>query len=69
MTKKFPDTLYVKREKDSDTEYFVSDADAGSLLDQGDKTVIATYQLVEVQTGTLIPQFSRPSRSKGVSAC
>lgn len=60
--KKFPKTLFVKAEKEGDSEYFVADVDAGSLVEMGDKIKVATYQLVEVQEAKGIAKFSAKSR-------
>lgn len=44
---KLPKTLFVKIESDSGTEYFVADADAAMLAEQGEKIKIGRYELIE----------------------
>ena len=48
MPKALPKKLFVKIEKDSNTEYFIADADAASLVEMGQKIKIGVYQLVEI---------------------
>lgn len=56
---KFPKKLFVKVEKTSDAEYFVADSDAYCLIEMGDKTKVAIYQLVEVQVGEAVAKFTK----------
>lgn len=58
MAKKFPKTLYVKIEEDGDTSYFVADADASPLAEQGEKIRIATYELVDTHSVILVTQIA-----------
>lgn len=50
MAKKFPKTLYVKRESDgASSEFFIADEDREALAEKGSRLRIAVYELVEVQ--------------------
>ena len=57
--KNFPKTHYVKIEEDSDTSYFVADADPILLAEQGDKIRLAQYQLVEVSNIELVAKITK----------
>lgn len=59
---KFPKTLYVKIEKDSGTEYFVSDEDAACLVQMGDTIKVAAYKLMDVSDATGVAEFKQPRR-------
>lgn len=56
MAKKLPKTLYVKLEKDSnsDTSYFVADEDMYGLAEMGERVKIGTYQLIEVTNAEVV---------------
>lgn len=56
---KFPKTLYVKSEKEGNTQYFAADADAASLVDMGQKVKIASYQLIEVTEAEGVAKFNK----------
>lgn len=62
MAKKFPKTLYVKLDGDSDADWFVADEDALGLVDMNCKVKIATYQLVEISIAEGVAKFTK-SRS------
>ncbi len=62
MAKTFPKKLFVRIDKDSQTEYFTADADADCLVEMGDKKKIAVYQLVEVQVAEGVAKFSKSRR-------
>ncbi len=47
--KRFPRHLYVKREVDGDTTFFVADKERDCLSEKGERTRVATYALVEVE--------------------
>lgn len=57
--KKLPNTLYVKIEKDSGTEYFVADDEAAALVEMGQKIKIGVYELVETKTAQGVASFSK----------
>jgi hypothetical protein len=59
MAKNFPARLFVKIEKDGDTEYFTADDEAAYLVDMGDKIKIATYALTSVATAEGVAKFIR----------
>jgi len=46
--KKLPKTLFVKREEDGDTHYFVADEEINSLVDMSGKVWVGTYKLVGI---------------------
>lgn len=48
MAKALPKTLYVKIEKESNSEYFVADNTADVLVEMGQKIKIGKYQLVDI---------------------
>lgn len=62
MAKQFPTKLFVKIEKESNTEYFVADESAAALVEMNDTMKIATYQLVETAMATGEARFSKPKR-------
>jgi len=56
---KFPDTLYVKKEVDGKSGYFVADESAGSHAFVGEKVRVGIYSLLEVvDIGTAVEMFS-----------
>ena len=62
MTKKFPKTLYVKRMKDGEADYFIADAVLWPLVEMGESETIATYQLTGVQECEGVVQTRKPKR-------
>lgn len=65
MAKKFPLVLFVKIEKDGDTEYFSADAEAASLVEMGDAVVLAKYELADTRVAKGVAEFGgarRPHR-------
>lgn len=58
MAKKFPQTLYVKIEKDGSTEYFTADADAASLVEMGEAIVLAKYELADTRVAKGVAEFA-----------
>ncbi len=44
--KRLPKIIYVKREQDGDTEYYVAEEDMDKLVEDG-PTLIAQYELVQ----------------------
>lgn len=64
MANKFPKTLYVKIEKDGSTEYFVSDADAASLVEMGQAVVLAKYELADTRVAKGVADFGKARRSR-----
>lgn len=61
----FPKNLYVKVDGDKPDEFFNASDDPAVLSEFGEKTKIATYQLVTVQTGELVAKFSPlPAKKK-----
>ncbi len=57
--KQLPKTIYVKIEKAPGESYLVATANKYSLADQGEKTKIGTYQLVETETAELVLKTQR----------
>ncbi len=64
MAKKFPNTLYVKIEKDSSTEYFVADANADCMVEMGDAVVLARYELADTRIAKGVADFGKPRRAR-----
>lgn len=57
---KFPKTLYVKIDSDADNEWFLADSFVSGLVTMGERTKIATYQLVEIGEAQGVAQFVKP---------
>lgn len=51
----FPETIYVKVEKDGDDEFLISSANAADLVDPGVAVMAAEYKLV--RAGVVIEQI------------
>jgi hypothetical protein len=47
---KFPKDLFVKIEKDGDSEYFLADADGESVAEIGKEITVGVYRYVETRT-------------------
>src|SRR5688572_28535292 len=60
MAKKFPKSLYVKRMKDGEAEYFICDAVLLPLVEMGESETIATYQLIGVQECEGVVETRKP---------
>lgn len=56
MAKAFPKTLYVKRETEGDTGYFLADGDRDMFAVIGERERVAVYELKETQVieGTVV---------------
>lgn len=50
MAKNFPKELYVKRETDHDTEYFIPSEDRAELVSTGERIPVGVYVLKETIT-------------------
>lgn len=59
MANTFPETIYVKSERDGATEYFVADDKAFNLVEMGERIKVATYKLVEIQTAEGVASFKK----------
>lgn len=64
MAKTFPKILFVKIEKDSDTDYFVADANAHWLVEMGERIPVAQYQLVDVRAAKGVAEFGPAARKR-----
>lgn len=57
--KKFPKTLYVKREFDGDNSYYVPATGEYELGDVGETVTYGTYSLVETKTIDLVADIRK----------
>ena len=56
--KKFPKTMYVRRENDGDNDFFVAEYDLEFHAEIGEKVPVAIYDLVSVETVTAKVEIS-----------
>jgi hypothetical protein len=45
--RKLPKEIFIKIERDGDTEYPIADTDIANLVPMGEKVLIGTYKLIE----------------------
>lgn len=65
MTQKFPKTIYVKWEKPSrDEAYLAAGEEMYGMIEVGEKTVIATYQLVETTEAEMVVSSKPPKKAR-----
>jgi hypothetical protein len=61
----FPKTIFVKYEVPSnDDPYLVASREVYGLVDPGNKTEIATYQLVETTVAEMVVSTAKPIKAK-----
>jgi putative Ca2+/H+ antiporter (TMEM165/GDT1 family) len=64
MTVKFPKKIYVKWEKPArDEAFLVAGEEMYGLVELGDKTMIATYQLVETTEAQMVVSAKPPKKA------
>lgn len=64
MAKKFPKTIFVKWEEPrNDEAYMVAGEELYGMVGIGDKTVIATYQLVETTVAEMVVKTAPPKKA------
>lgn len=64
MSKRFPQTLYVKIEYSGGEGFFISDDDPDGMAKMGEETKVAVYKLEEVTTMTGVVRWDRPAMKK-----
>lgn len=63
MTKKLPAKIYVKWEHPGNDEPFLlAGQEFDGMVDVGGKTVVGTYQLVEVTTAEMVVKRATPKK-------
>jgi hypothetical protein len=64
MAKKFPKTIFVKWEEPrNDEAYMVAGEELYGMVEIGDKTVVATYQLVETTVAEMVVKTAPPKKA------
>lgn len=63
MNKKFPKKVFVKWDSSAGEMFLVAGENMYGMIDAGEKTVIATYQLVETTEAEMVVSTKPPKKA------